>query len=533
MSIIDSGFKRDDLKRMISELEISSSVDETGYVDSVSDGIAICRGVAKAFLGEVILFKSGNLGIVKTIDEYETKVVLFNHPEKVSAGMKIFRTKEQLSVPVSTKIVGRVVDPFGIAVDGLDEIDYANSPKYPIEQDAPKLIDREPVSRPLNTGIITVDSMIPIGLGQRELILGDMRTGKTSMALGMIINQREKFLNGNPIYCFYVSIGQRMDSIKAAHKRLVESGAMEYTTIISTSASDSAHLQYIAPYAACSMAEFFMHQGKDCLIIFDDLSKHSVAWREIARLLKMPAGRDAFPADSFYNHSRLLERAASLRQDLGGGSITAIPIIETLDGDISAFIPTNVISITDGQIFLDKNRFNLQQRPAIDVGLSVSRTGGSAQSQSMRKVSKSMKGQISQYEELLKFAQFAASSLDNIQKQLIENGRQITLLLTQKEDRHYSEIEEISLIAGYHYGIFAAVEDFTEAESVKEMFLEKIKAEHGILLQKITSRASISDEELALIKGFCTKFASEYEISKDKLSKATDNKDKKMKEVEL
>ena len=513
MPITDLEFKKDDLKKILNEAELSSSVDEVGYVDSVSDGIAVCRGIAKAFLGEVILFKSGNVGVVKSLEEYETKIVLFNNPEKVSAGMKVFRTKDQLSVPVSMKIIGRIVDPFGQALDGLGEIDHSDSQKYPIEREAPKLIDRQPVSRPLNTGIIAIDSMIPVGLGQRELILGDMRTGKTSMALGMIINQRQNYLNGTPIYCFYVSIGQRMDSTKAVYKRLFESGAMEYTTIVCTSASDSAHLQYIAPYAACSMAEFLMSQGKDCLIIFDDLSKHSVAWREIARLLKMPAGRDAFPADSFYNHSRLLERAACVRKESGGGSITAIPIIETLDGDISAFIPTNVISITDGQIFLDKNRFNLQQRPAIDIGLSVSRTGGSAQSQSMRKISKSMKGQISQYEELVKFAQFAASSLDNLQKQLIENGRQINMLLTQGENRHYSEAEEIALIAGCHYGIFASVEDFREADLTKEKFLESLKSSKTNLFEKISSKSTLSDEDIARLKEFSHKFIEQSKVT--------------------
>ena len=261
MSTTDFEFKKDDLKRIINEAELSSSVDEVGYVDSISDGIVVCRGIAKAFLGEVILFKSGNVGVVKSLEEYEIKIVLFNNPEKVNAGMKVFRTKDQLSVPVSMKMIGRIVDPFGKALDGLGEIDHSDSQKYPIEQEAPKLIDRQPVSRPLNTGIIAIDSMIPVGLGQRELILGDMRTGKTSMALGMIINQRQNYLNGTPIYCFYVSIGQRMDSTKAVYKRLFESGAMEYSTIVCTSASDSAHLQYIAPYAACSMAEFLMNQG--------------------------------------------------------------------------------------------------------------------------------------------------------------------------------------------------------------------------------------------------------------------------------
>jgi len=499
------------IQESIKKLTIDTSVSEFGEVVSIADGIATVRGISP-FLEEVIRFESGNLGIVKELLPYETKVVLFNKFYQVQSGMKAFRTNEELRVPVGHRIIGRVLDVFGEPIDGLGPINLGgsdNSTYLPIERPAPKMIDRFPVSKPLITGIVAIDSMIPIGLGQRELILGDMQTGKTSIAIGTILNQRYRYLIGDPIYCFYVAIGQKMDSIVEVHKKLKAAGAMEYTTIIAASAGDSAHCQFIAPYVGCTMAEYFMEQGKDCLVVYDDLSKHAVAHREISRLLGRPAGRDAYPADSFYIHARLLERAAFIREESGGGSMTALPIIETQDSDISGYISTNVISITDGQIVLDARKLD---KPSIDIGLSVSRTGGSAQASATRKVSKSLKAELAQYSELVKFLQFTSGGLDTVQANILQKGKQTTYLLMQEEDERYTFEELILLIVGAHYRMFGdGPLDKKEVRNIKERFLSIIVSSHKEILDKIRQTGDISDEEINQVKRIAEKFSKQTE----------------------
>ena len=496
------------LYQLIDGLEQDTLVTESGYVHTVADGIASVKGLANACLDEVIEFPGGIIGVVRELLPYETKVVLFNRFEEVKSGALAKRTCEELRIPVGDAVIGRVIDVFGNPIDGMGEI-RGETKLMPIERQAPKLVDRSPVSKPLTTGIIAIDSMIPIGLGQRELILGDMQTGKTSIAIGTILNQLARYKAGNPIYCFYVAIGQKMDSIVEVYEQLKAGGAMQYTTIIAASASDSAHSQFIAPYAGSTLAEHFMDAGKNCLIIYDDLSKHAVAHREISRLLGRPAGRDAYPADSFYIHARLLERSANLQN---GGSITALPIIETQDGDISGYIATNVISITDGQIFLDSRMLD---RPKIDVGESVSRTGSAAQASATKKVSRSMKSELAQYSELAKFAQFTSGNLDKVQMKILQKGQQTKHLLSQDEDERYTLEEEAILIAGSHYGIFAQIKnDKKQVRSIKKAFLAAVESGYPQIFKEIRTTNDITDSSLEVLKQIASKFEMEEDKTK-------------------
>ena len=497
------------LTRAIDEIETSTQVSEFGFVKAISNGIATIIGMSKVSLDEVVEFQNGSIGIVRELKKNEVKAVLFNNVDEVKEGHRVLRKMTDLKIPVSKKIIGRVLNVFGEPIDDLGPILHGEDLEYvPVESEAPRLSEREPVSEPLITGTIAIDSMIPIGLGQRELILGDMQTGKTSLAVNAIINQKNR--QKGPIYCFYVSVGQKMDKVIEVYNMLKESGAMQYTTIIVSSASDSAHTQFISPYAGCSMSEFFMRKGCDCLIVYDDLSKHAVAHREISRLLGRPAGRDAFPADAFYVHARLLERSARLNKGAGGGSMTALPIIETQESDISGYIPTNVISITDGQVFLDQREFDTQQRPAIDVGLSVSRIGSAAQADVTKMVSRSMRVELAQYKELVRLLQYSGGDLDRTQIRILQKGKQTKALILQDVDEVYSLQEQAVLAIGAHNGIFDKVlEDRKKIRMVKKNFLEVVAKECNKIMERLSSYGSISDKDLEILKNLAHKFGEE------------------------
>ena len=423
-----------------------------GTVVEVGDGIATIYGLQDVILGELLEFKDDVFGMVMNLDEDSISAILFGDANKVKEGDTVKGTGKVLTVPVGNGLLGRVVNALGLPIDGQGEIKAEK--RYPIERKAPSIIARESVNEPIETGIKCIDSLIPIGKGQRELIIGDRQSGKTAIAVDTIINQK-----GKNVICIYVAIGQKNSSVAAIYDKLNTYGAMDYSIIVNASASELAPLLYIAPFAGMSMAEYFMEQGKDVLIVFDDLSKHAISYRALSLLLKRSPGREAYPGDIFYLHSRLLERAAKLNKENGGGSITALPIIETLAGDISAYIPTNVISITDGQIFLSTDLFNAGQRPAVDVGLSVSRVGSNAQFKIMKQVSFSMKMEIANYNELASFAQFG-SDLDKNTKDTIKHGEILTESLKQDQ-----------------YSPFTCEREVVEIYAVKNKFLDEIQKE--------------------------------------------------------
>ncbi len=427
---------------------------QLGRVMTVSDGICWMDGLADIMYGEVVEFECGERGMVLDIQQNRIGCVIFGEFEHIEAGSRVRRVGRIASVPVGECLLGRVVDALGNPIDAMGYLPYEKS--RPIEFKAPAILDRAPVNSPMHTGIKAIDALVPIGKGQRELIIGDRQTGKTAIAVDTIINQK-----GKNTICIYVAIGQKETLVAEIKEKLQSKGAMEYTTIIAVPASSSAALQYIAPFSGSAMAEYFMYEGKDVLIVFDDLSKHAVAYRELSLLLHRPSGREAYPGDIFYLHSRLLERAAHLSDDLGGGSITALPIIETLAGDISAYIPTNVISITDGQIFLDAELFNEGQRPAVNVGLSVSRVGGAAQSPVMKKVSSSLRTRLAQYRELAEFMQFG-SDVDDATKATLEAGKRLTEAL--KQGRFLPIADEMQTIL-----IFAVSEGYAKNVDVQDM----------------------------------------------------------------
>ena len=398
---------------------------ETGNVIWVGDGIATVYGIDHAMYGEIVVFDNGVKGMVQDIRENEIGVILFGRDTGIKEGTKVVRTKKKAGIPVGSAFVGRVINALGEPIDGKGDIkeeDYR-----PIEEDAPGIVDRKSVSTPMETGILSIDSMFPIGRGQRELIIGDRQTGKTSIATDTIINQK-----GKGVICVYVAIGQKASTVAKVVSTLTKHGAMDYSIVVSSTASDPASLQYIAPYAGTAMAEHFMHQGKDVLIVYDDLSKHAVAYRALSLLLERSPGREAYPGDVFYLHSRLLERSARMSDEYGGGSLTALPIIETQAGDVSAYIPTNVISITDGQIYLETEMFNSGFRPAINAGLSVSRVGGSAQIKAIKKIAAPIRTELAQYRELASFSQFG-SELDADTKEKLAQGERIREMLKQPQ----------------------------------------------------------------------------------------------------
>jgi len=405
-----------------------------GKVISAADGVIRAEGLANCKYGELLLVGTRGFALAMNLEENCVGAILLSDMDTVEYGDIVYTTGKIIEVPVGDELLGRIVNPLGEPIDNKPSINYEKTRH--IENDAPRIVDRQKVNRPLSTGILAIDSMVPIGKGQRELIIGDRQTGKTSICVDAIINQRDK-----NVICIYVAIGQRASAIRKLIKTLDDNGAMAYTTVVLSTASDSAPLQYIAPYTGCAMAEEFMEQGRDVLIIYDDMSKHAVAYRAISLLLKRPSGREAYPGDIFYIHSRLLERAAKLSDKLGGGSMTALPVIETQAGDISAYIPTNVISITDGQIYLESELFNAGQRPAVNVGLSVSRVGGSAQTSFIRKMSSQLRLDIAHYRELAIFSQFG-SSLDASTRKILNNGEKIVEALKQPEGQPLSTLRE-------------------------------------------------------------------------------------------
>lgn len=455
------------LKSEIENFDSEATDKETGTVIWVGDGIATVYGIEHAMYGEIVVFDNGVKGMVQDIKRTEIGCILFGKDTGIREGTRVVRTGKKAGIPVGDAFVGRIIDALGAPIDGQGEIE---STEYrPIEQDAPGIVDRKSVSEPMETGILAIDSMFPIGRGQRELIIGDRQTGKTAIAIDTILNQK-----GKDVICIYVAIGQKNSTVAGVVEQLRAGGALDYSIVVSATASELAPLQYIAPYSGCTMGEYFMEKGKDVLVVYDDLSKHAVAYRTLSLLLKRPPGREAYPGDVFYLHSRLLERAARLNENYGGGSLTALPIIETQAGDVSAYIPTNVISITDGQIYLESELFNAGVRPAVNPGISVSRVGGNAQIKAMKKVAGTLKLDYSQYRELQSFAQFG-SDLDKDTKDRLAKGERIVEVLKQDQNSPL-EVEEQVVI------IYAVINNF-----LKDIAVDKIKQYQDDLLDHIKS----------------------------------------------
>lgn len=469
------------LKEAIEQFEATSQENEVGYVETIGDGIATILGLDHAMYGEVVVFENGTKGMVLDITTENIGVILFDTEGTIGQGTKVSRTKKQAGMPVSSNFLGRVVDPLGNPIDGLGPIEATEM--RPIEEPAPSIINRKPVTTPMETGILSIDSMFPIGRGQRELIIGDRQTGKTSIALDTILNQK-----GKDCICIYVSIAQKASTVANLVNTLKKNDAMDYTVIVNSTAADSASLQYIAPYSATSLAEYFMHQGKDVLIVYDDLSKHAVAYRTISLLLGRSPGREAYPGDVFYLHSRLLERSSRLNS---GGSITALPIIETQDGDVSAYIPTNVISITDGQIFLESDLFFEGQRPAVNVGLSVSRVGGAAQTKAMKKASGSLRINLAQYREMKEFTQFA-SDLDDATKRQLQHGQVLMELLKQPLNHPMSHADMVIVLVVADAGI---LDDLNPKQVKKEetKLLDWFNENHSEISREINTTKKLDD----------------------------------------
>lgn len=492
------------IKKEIQDFNKSTEYSKNlGTVVEVGDGIAIIYGLQDVILGELLQLKDDVFGMVMNLEEDSLSAVLLGEANKVKEGDTVKGTGKVMTVPVGEAMLGRVVDALGRPIDGKGEIKTAT--RYAIERKAPSIISRESVNSPLETGIKCIDALIPIGKGQRELIIGDRQSGKTAIAVDTIINQK-----GKNVICIYVAIGQKNSSVAAIFDKLNTFGAMDYSIILNASASELSPLLYIAPFAGMSMAEYFMEQGKDVLIVFDDLSKHAIAYRALSLLLKRSPGREAYPGDIFYLHSRLLERAAKLNKKLGGGSITALPIIETLAGDISAYIPTNVISITDGQIFLSTDLFNAGQRPAVDVGLSVSRVGSNAQYRIMKQVSSSMKMEIANYNELASFAQFG-SDIDKKTKDTIKHGEILCEALKQDQYSPYTSEREVIEI----YAVKNRFLDDFETKDVPE-FLEKlweyINNFYKNIIDEIKEKKVLNDELDSELNKAITVFKREQEI---------------------
>jgi F-type H+-transporting ATPase subunit alpha len=499
------------MSSILQELEqqiagITSSVEKTniGTVRNVGDGVAKVEGLSDVMLNEMIEFGGGVTGMALNLEEGEVGVVLLGDYTAIKEGAECRTTGKLLSVPVGEAVLGRVVNALGAPIDGKGDI--AASANYPMEKIAPGIIKRKSVSVPVQTGIMSIDAMIPVGRGQRELIIGDRATGKTTIAVDTIISQAQqnkaaengKLQNHKPLYCIYVAIGQKLSNVARINKILDDAGAMEYTTIVSASASDAAAMQYLAPYAGCAIAEYFMDQGKDCLIVFDDLSKHAVAYRQVSLILRRPSGREAYPGDVFYLHSRLLERSARLSEAAGGGSLTALPIIETQAGDVSAYIPTNVISITDGQIYLETDLFYQGVRPAISVGLSVSRVGSACQTKTIKSVAGTTKLDLAQYRELQAFAQFG-SDLDASTKKKLDRGARIVELFKQNQYSPLAmEMESIYLFAmqnGYFDDV--AVSDVKRFQAALGDYFNTRKSE---LLDKIRNEKPDLKKDKAMVE---------------------------------
>ena len=478
------------LKQQLKEFKVDLDVSEVGEVLMVGDGVARVSGLENVMSSELVELPNGVFGMALNLEEDNVGLVLFGDSRLVKEGDLAKRTGKVVEVPVGNEMLGRVVNPLGQPVDGKGPINAKES--LPVERKALGVMARQPVTQPLQTGIKAIDSMIPIGRGQRELIIGDRQTGKTAIAIDAIINQKSSHESDSPVYCIYVAIGQKASTVASIVSELEANGAMEYTTVVTSNASDAAPLQFIAPYSGCAMGEFFRDNGKHALIIYDDLSKQAVAYRQMSLVLRRPPGREAFPGDVFYLHSRLLERASKLSDSLGGGSLTALPIIETQEGDVSAYIPTNVISITDGQIYLENNLFNSGIRPAIDVGLSVSRVGGNAQIKAMKKVAGTLRLDLAQFRELEAFAKFG-SDLDKATLAQLTRGERMVEILKQNQYVPMAVEHQIVIIFAGGQGILDDIPN-ERVDEFEKGLLGYIDAKHSKMLAAIKSAGEISDE---------------------------------------
>tara|TARA_B100000965_G_scaffold322640_1_gene284185 strand:- start:120 stop:1649 length:1530 start_codon:yes stop_codon:yes gene_type:complete len=493
------------LKEEIKNFGSESEITEVGQVLSIGDGIARIYGLDNVQAGEMVLFGDGTKGMALNLEDDNVGVVLFGGDSKIKEGDTVKRTNAIVDVPVGKELLGRVVDALGNSIDGKGNI--SSETRSRIEVKAPGIIPRKSVSEPMQTGLKAIDSLIPIGRGQRELIIGDRQTGKTAIAIDTIINQKtinESDDESKKLYCIYVGIGQKRSSIAQTVKTLEDAGAMEYTTVVAATASDAAPLQFLAPYTGCSMGEYFRDNGMHALIIYDDLSKQAVAYRQMSLLLRRPPGREAFPGDVFYLHSRLLERAAKMNDENGGGSLTALPVIETQANDVSAFIPTNVISITDGQIFLETELFNQGIRPAVNVGLSVSRVGSAAQTKAMKKIAGSIKLELAQYREMAAFAQFG-SDLDASTQKLLNRGSKLTELLKQNQYTPMTIAEQVvSIFAGVN-GYLDDL-DLSKIRDFEKDLYELIKSSHSDIIEKVNSTGDLDDDNSSKLQSIIEEF---------------------------
>ena len=473
------------LKTEIENYDMVSKDQEVGTVIWVGDGIATIYGIEHAMYGEIVIFENGVRGMVQDIKRDQVGCIIFGKDTEIKEGTKVTRTKKKAGIPVGDAYLGRIINALGAPIDGKGEIkadDYRA-----IEQEAPGIVDRQSVKQPMETGILAIDSMFPIGRGQRELIIGDRQTGKTSIAVDTILNQK-----GKDVVCIYVAIGQKASTVAKLVNTLTKNGAMDYSIVLSSTASESASLQYIAPYAGTALAEYFMYKGKDVLIVYDDLSKHAVAYRALSLLLERSPGREAYPGDVFYLHSRLLERSSKLNDELGGGSITALPIIETQAGDVSAYIPTNVISITHGQIFLESDLFNSGMRPAVNVGLSVSRVGGAAQTKAMKKASGTIRIDLAQYREMEVFTQFS-SDLDDMTKEQLQYGKGLMELLKQPLCHPMSLADQVITLVAANKRLLLDV-DIKQMKEFQGRLLDFFKIEHKDVVDAINEKKVLDDE---------------------------------------
>ena len=478
------------LKTRVEDYKPAATSAEGGVVIASADGIVQVDGMDRAVYGEIVTFENGAKGMVESVDPGKLGVMLFDGAESVGVGTLVTRSGKRAGIPVGDAFLGRVIDPLGEPIDGKGPIESVGY--NPIEKQAPGILERQSVDTPLHTGILAIDSMFPIGRGQRELIIGDRQTGKTSIATDAILNQKD-----TGVLCIYVAIGQKASSIARVAGDLKKHGAMDYTTIVAATASDSAPLQYIAPYAGTALAEYFMAQGKSVLIVYDDLSKHAVAYRAISLLLRRSPGREAYPGDVFYLHSRLLERSCRMRDDLGGGSITALPIVETQAGDVSAYIPTNVISITDGQIFLESALFNAGNRPAVNVGLSVSRVGGAAQTKAMKKANANLRIELAQYKDMESLAQFS-SDLDAETRRQLEHGKALMEMLKQPLYQPKSDAEQVVILTLASHGMLDSLPT-TEQRAKTTAFVRQFRADVSGTMDAITATGKITPEQVDAI----------------------------------
>ena len=513
------------LFQQLQQLNDGQDFDEIGTVLTVGDGVAPVYGLRNAEANELLEFENGTMAIVMNLEEDNVGCVLLGPTSGIKEGQVVKRTHRIASIRVNENMLGRVINPLGEAIDGQGEIDLTNSFEMPLDRKAPGVIYRQPVKEPLQTGLKGVDSMIPIGRGQRELIIGDRQTGKTAIALDTIINQKSFYEAGKPVYCIYVAIGQKASTVATLVQTLKERGALDYTIIVSATAADPAAMQYYAPFAGAAIGEYFRDRGEHALVVYDDLSKQAVAYREVSLILRRPSGREAYPGDVFYLHSRLLERAARINDqqevaekmnDLpeclkghvkGGGSLTALPIIETQAGDVSAYIPTNVISITDGQIYLETDLFNQGFRPAINVGISVSRVGGSAQIKSMKKVAGTLKIDMAQYRELEAFSKFS-SDMDPVTAMTLDRGRKNNQLLIQPQYSPMSVGEQIAILYCGTHGLMHEV-PVERIRECQDLFLEKLRSTHQSTIDLLAS-GTINDEACAILEKVMADIAGQF-----------------------